>query len=298
MAAVALGCLVGGGYPVLNHRQTTGTPAAARPSSPSPTGSPPPSRATVADLLPDPAAAVRSALAGYLTGRRAHAGIAVLDRVTGVSLAHNDGVRFPTASVVKVDILATLLWQEQRTRRQLTTGQRRLATEMIIESDNDAADALWTAIGGAGGLAQANRAFGLTQTTPNRAGFWGVTTTTAADQVRLLGVLTRPGGPLSASSQAYVLGLMGRVEAGQRWGVPRAAAGSGATAVYVKNGWLASGTDRQPWIVNSVGRIVEPGHDWLVAVLSNHEPTEGTGIAVVEHLAATALAGLRFAGTR
>jgi hypothetical protein len=63
----------------------------------------------------------------------------------------------------------------------------------------------------------------------------------------------------------------------------------------VKNGWLASPADRGRWIVNSVGRVVEPGHDWLVAVLSDHNPTEGSGITLVEHLASTALTGLRSA---
>src|SRR5437764_924526 len=163
---------------------------------------------------------------------------------------------------------------------------------MITESDNDAADELWETVGGAGGVAPANRAFGLHETSPNRAGYWGMTSTTVADQVRLLGVLADPAGPLSPGSRGYLLGLMSRVESGQRWGVPRAA-GTAASAVYVKNGWLASVADHGRWIVNSVGRIVEPGHDWLVAVLSDHNPTEAGGISLVEHLARTALTGLR-----
>jgi beta-lactamase class A len=291
---MTVSCLVAGSYALLDNRGASGprarTPVLTGPMRrpPMPAPAPFPAAPRAADALPDPAATVRAALAGYLTGRRTHAGIAVHDRVTGVMVGYNDVLRFRTASVVKMDILATLLWQAQRARRQLTASQRHLASEMIIRSDNEAATALWNAIGGASGLAQANRAFGLTQTTPNRAGNWGSTTTTAADQVRLLAVLTNPEGPLSAASRAYELGLLGRVESGQRWGVPRAA-GTGATAVYVKNGWLPSTADRGRWIVNSVGRIVEPGHDWLVAVLSDHHPTQGTGIAIVEHLASTAL---------
>jgi len=260
-----------------------------------PTGaSPRPSVA--ADVRPAPAGSVTAALAAALaadaTARRAHAGIAVLDRVSGVSVGYNDGVRFATASVVKVDILATLLWRDERAGREPTAAQRRLATEMITESDNEAASDLWDTIGGAAGLAQANRMFGLRQTVPNRSGYWGMTGTTAADQLRLLGVLADPTGPLSAAGRGYLLGLMSRVESGQRWGVPRGA-GTGATAVYVKNGWLANVADRGRWIVNSVGRVVEPGHDFLVAVLSDHNPTEAAGISLVEHLTRTALTGLR-----
>src|SRR5207237_6857219 len=134
-------------------------------------------------------------------------------------------------------------------------------------------DALWTEIGGASGLAQANRVFGLTRTTPNRAGYWGLTTTTAADQVRLLGVLADPAGPLSAGSRGYALGLLARVRAGQRWGVPRAAAGP--TAVYVKDGWLASVGDRGRWIVYSVGRIIRPGQEGFVPVFAGRIPRGG-----------------------
>jgi beta-lactamase class A len=248
----------------------------------------------VADVEPDPTDRVRASLAGYLSSRGAHAGIAVLDRVTGLTVTYNAGVRFATASVVKMDILATLLWECQRAGRTLTAGQKQLATAMITRSDNDAASDLWDEVGGASGVAQANRAFGLTQTSPNRSGYWGLSTTTPSDQLRLLAVLATPGGPLSAASQAYELGLMGRVQADQRWGVPRAAV-AGSTAVYVKNGWLANASDRNRWVVNSVGRIVEPGHDWLVAVLSDHSGSQSTGISVVERLAITAVSGLRSA---
>ena len=288
-AAAVVGGLLAAGHFTLDRRPALQTRPLTVPSaSPSPS--------VAADVLPDPAASVGAAvaatLAAYVGAHRAHAGIAVVDRVTGVSVTYNGGVRFATASVVKVDILATLLWQAQRAGREPTTVQRRRATEMITESDNDAADELWETVGGAGGVGPANRAFGLHETSPNRAGYWGMTSTTVADQVRLLGVLADPAGPLSTGSRGYLLGLMSRVESGQRWGVPRAA-GTGASAVYVKNGWLASVADRGRWIVNSVGRIVEPGHDWLVAVLSDHNPTEAGGISLVEHLARTALTGLR-----
>src|SRR5207248_274855 len=83
-----------------------------------------------------------------------------------------------TASVVKMDILATVLYQNQKAGRQLSATQKALATKMITASDNDAATALWNSAGGAGGVATANRAFGLTQTKPNYA--WGMTTTTPA----------------------------------------------------------------------------------------------------------------------
>jgi beta-lactamase class A len=263
--------------------------AAAASASPAATDRAQPSPSAGTSL--DGSAAVAAALARYLQKHSGKVGVAVLDRVTGAATSYGDGTRVETASVVKLDILAALLWQAQRAGRPLSAGQRDLAEKMITNSDNDAASALWRAIGGAPGLAAANKAFELTQTTPGPAGQWGLTSTTAADQVRLLGLLARPGGTLSPASQAYALDLMRRVNPDQRWGVSRAAAGS--STIYLKNGWLPRTADRGRWIVNSVGRIVEPGHDWLVAVLSDHHATEGGGIAFVERIAALAVDGLR-----
>lgn len=297
--AVALSLGLVAGYSYVTHRDSTVDVVAAAPTgSASPTTDPEPepvaTPSMAGQVLADPAVPLRAAIDGYVSSRGAHLGVVVLDRVTGETVAYNDSVRFDTASVVKVDILATLFLRAQGAGRQLTSEQKDLASQMITESDNDAATELWDEAGGATGVAQANRTFGLTQTTPNPDDYWGLTTTTPADQVRLLGVLADPSGPLSAASRGYALDLMSRVESDQRWGVPVAAA-TGTTAVYVKDGWLSNENDDDRWIVNSVGRLVEPGHDWLVAVLSDHWSTEDSGIAVVEHVAAIVVAGLRSA---
>jgi beta-lactamase class A len=266
-------------------------------SSAAPTASPSPSIVDVSPAgeaapSPDPVAVVRDELATALAGQGGNVGIEVLDRVTGRSVGYQESLAVQTASIVKVDILATLLWQDQKAGRQPTANQRDLAEDMITESDNDAASALWDAIGGASGLATANRAFGLTGTTPGPDGYWGATKTTSADQIRLLAMLADDSGPLSAGNRAYELNLMANVESDQRWGVP-AAAGSQTTAVYVKNGWLSSPSDNDLWVVNSIGRIVEPGHDWLVAVLTNHESDEDPAITLIQNTASTVLNGLR-----
>jgi beta-lactamase class A len=294
---VALSWVLAGTYVLLTDRHASGDWVAAPgvsddASSDATDPAPSPSPSVVATNGLAPSGDIRAALASYAATKKAHVGIAVFDRVTGATVTYNDGVRFATASVVKMDILATVLYQNQKAGRQLSATQKALATKMITASDNNAATSLWNSVGGASGVAAANKVFGLTQTKPNYA--WGMTTTTPSDQVRLLGVLTNPNSPLSQANQQYELGLMAKVEADQRWGVPRAA-GTGATGVYNKNGWLASIRDRGRWIVNSVGRIVEPGHDWLVAVLSDHSSSMGSGITVIEHETVTAVNGLRSA---
>lgn len=250
------------------------TPAGTRPT-PSPSLSP----------TPDRVAAAKAELERFVRGKGGRVSVALHDRVSGAGLAVGTR-RFRTASIVKVDILAALLLADDT----LTSSQRALATDMITVSDNAAASRLFRSVGGVSGLNRANATLGLKETKANSA--WGVTTTTAADQVRLLRSITAADGPLSTAAARFVLGLMGKVVAEQRWGVP-AAAPAGASGVWVKNGWVQISADSGLWVVNSIGRIAEEGHDWLVAVLSDHHTTQEKGIDIVEQAATVALGSMR-----
>jgi beta-lactamase class A len=79
-------------------------------------------------------------------GLSGHLSVAMLDTASGKWATYGDG-RFDTASIVKVDILATLLLQAQDARRNLSAQERTYAKDMIENSDNDATSALWTVIG-------------------------------------------------------------------------------------------------------------------------------------------------------
>ena len=52
-----------------------------------------------------------------------------------------------TASSMKVDILTTLLAQDQADGRPLTPARQAACTSMIEDSDNDTAQSLWGQIG-------------------------------------------------------------------------------------------------------------------------------------------------------
>lgn len=283
-----------------------GSPFFSDGPSPSPSPSP----------KPDPAIGIRAQVASYLASSGTHAALALLDQDTGEKIYYQENQQFNTASIIKVDILATLLYQHQKAGKTLSSTESSKATKMITQSDNDAATYLWNDIGKGPGLAAANKDFGLTETVPGDGGYWGLTKTTAADQLRLLQVISNPTGsapadppagappataaghgtpgPLDVASCDYLFSLMNRVERDQRWGVPKAASPQ-ATNVYVKNGWLSHSADNHKWIINSVGRIIEPGHDWLVVVLSNYHPTMDNGIDQIEHAAGLAVNGLRTA---
>ncbi|MFC3501506.1 serine hydrolase [Micromonospora krabiensis] len=280
---LALAGLSSAGFGVARLRgEAEGAVAPPATPSPSPSISPTPDRLAIA----------RARIDAYVRRAGGRLGVAVRD--LGGSAAATAGTRrFTTASIVKVDILAALLLREQARGRMLSSSARRRARDMIVFSDNTATTSLFQEIGRAPGLTTANRTFGLRETKPNA--HWGLTTTTAADQLRLLSTLVAPDGPLDQAHRGYLLDLMGQVDADQRWGIT-AAAGPGATA-YVKNGWDTASDDGNRWIVNSIGRITEPDHDWLIAVLSDHHRTRADGIRVVEQAATYALRELRAASS-
>ncbi|MFJ4424596.1 serine hydrolase [Streptomyces bobili] len=232
-------------------------------------------------------ALLAKAMASVTVPGAARVSVAVLDVDSGLSAVHGTGA-FDTASIVKVDILAALLLQAQDAYRHLTAGEKTYATAMIENSDNDSATALWNSVGGAAGLDAANERFGLTGTEGGDGLLWGLTRTTAADQLTLLRQVfgtDSTGSELSEASRTYLQGLMGRIAAGQRWGVSAVADGS---SWALKNGWLPR-TATGLWDVNSIGRVTSGGHDYLVAVLSDGNATQAKGIALVEAAAEAAM---------
>lgn len=211
--------------------------------------------------------------------------VAATDLTTGAALDYGDTDHaFVTASIAKMDILATLLLQAQDDNTTLTSSQRSLATRMIENSDNTAADSLYQAIGESSGLDAANKRFGLTDTEAGSGLYWGLTTTSAADQLRLLRQVFTSSSELTSASRSYEQGLMSQVETDQRWGVSAAATGSDFA---LKNGWLPRSTTGL-WVINSVGRVSRNGHLLLISVVSDGNTTEAGGISLVESVAKAA----------
>ncbi|MFE5175698.1 serine hydrolase [Streptomyces sp. NPDC056634] len=225
---------------------------------------------------------------------RVSVAVAALDGATDGAV-YDGTSAFDTASIVKVDILAALLLRAQDAGRALTAQERAYATAMIENSDNASATALWEAIGGADGLDAANLTLGLTGTSGGAGGEWGLTRTTADDQLTLLRAVfgtegtESAGSGLSAASRAYVAGLMGRIASDQRWGV--SAAADSASVCALKNGWLPRSATGL-WDINSVGRVSVGGRRYLVSVLSDGNATKEAGVALVEGVAKAAVSVL------
>jgi hypothetical protein len=241
----------------------------------------------VAQPAVDHDALLAEAMESVAVEDRADVSVAVLDLESGESASYGDGA-FDTASIVKVDILATLLLQAQDADRDLTASEKSYATAMIENSDNESASALWRIIGKAGGLDAANERLGLKDTEGGDGMLWGLTQTTAADQLTLLQQVFGDDSELSTSSQTYLQRLMGQIAADQQWGVSAVADGSGWA---LKNGWLARSTTGL-WDINSIGRVTVDGHAYLVATLSDGNSTKAKGISLVETAAKAAVSAL------
>ncbi|MFE1291000.1 serine hydrolase [Streptomyces sp. NPDC058751] len=260
---------------------------AAAPSS-SPAGNEEASVEPVAEPSADRDALLAKALESVTVAAGVKTSVAVLDVGSGESAVHGDAA-FDTASIVKVDVLAALLLQAQDADRHLTAQEKTYATAMIENSDNVSTTALWASIGRAEGLDSANERFGLTSTRGGDGELWGLTQTTASDQLTLLRQVFGDDSELSAASRAYVQELMGKIATGQRWGVSAAADGS---RWALKNGWLARSTTGL-WDINSIGRISADGRVYLVATLSNGNSTQAKGISLVEAVSKAAVSAFR-----
>jgi hypothetical protein len=233
--------------------------------------------------------------ASYLSTRSGTVLAAVYDVSTGQTWSLGQGKPQDEASVVKLDVLETLL--AQRGAGGLSASDQSLAQSMIEDSDNDSATSLWDEVGGAAGIRAFNDSARLTDTSPslcvNCPNFpwpgWGLSTTVPTDQLTLLKALIGPG-PLTKAEREYALSLMENVTESQRWGVSGGVPAQ--VTVALKNGWLPLDTADTDWQINSVGWISGEGRNYLMAVLSTGNPSEQYGIDTIDQLAAMVWDGL------
>ena len=268
-------------------------PAARQPAA---RRAPVPPGGAVAAQHADP---LTGAVAGYVAGRHGTVLAAVYDVKTGQTWQLGGGTAQDEASVVKLDVLETLL--SQRNGGLPDAADQALARSMIEDSDNNAATSLWDEAGGAPGIGSYNGQAGLTRTTPSPcvtcAGFpwpgWGLTTTMPADQLTLLKQLVVPGDHplLTAAQRSYALSLMENVTADQAWGVSGGVP-SGVT-VALKNGWLPLDNADTDWQVNSVGWVSGQGRDYLAAVFTTGDAGEQYGIDTINGLSSLIWSAMR-----
>jgi hypothetical protein len=270
-AGAAAGLAAAPAAPALASTSTASTSTASTSSASTAVAS---AQICVSKAHPKLAARLSRRITGALRGRRGEIGLAAADAKLGLTCSLDAGAHFYAASVIKATIISAVLLKEGGVGH-LSARQHTLAWQMITESDNDAATALWNQAGIRGMQRFLDRAR-MTHTVLNDDA-WGLTLITARDEVTLLKLLTSRGRVLSTPSRRYVLYLMAHVEAGQRWGVPAGAPGK--VTVHVKNGWLPYPVQ---WNINSIGAFTGPGITYQIAMLTSDNPSMSYGIATIQ----------------
>lgn len=190
---------------------------------------------------------------------------------------NNPGLRYETASTVKVAVLAMLL---HNTGGNLNATQQSLAMRMIRNSDNDATTAILNNyLGGVTSLGSIYNALGMSQTLASPR--WGATLTVPSDQLKLLKMiyLDPSSNYLNDQSRNYIKWLMGTVSASQRWGIS-----AGSSSYYLKNGWRPA-SDNGMWEVNSIGYIPNGNNSYTIAIYTRNNRDFNWGVSYVEALA-------------
>jgi hypothetical protein len=172
---------------------------------------------------------------------------AVYDATTGRTYVLHPGVAEYTASIVDVEIMGTLLKQAQSQGGTLPGAELALMTSMIEASDSNSATQLLADAGGPSNVKKFDEMVGMTSTEPHATTpyidndpslpAWGLTTTTAADEVKLIRAFAYPNSVLNDTNRNYGIGLMTHVEADQDWGVAGGVAPG--TTLALKNRLIA-----------------------------------------------------------
>jgi hypothetical protein len=260
-----------------------GTPSSTVPVSATTTTSTAPSTTTTLVVTAPPThnpdnPFTSRATALYLKGREGMITAAVYNVATGATFTYHNGYHDRTASIVKIDILADLLYESQQSGKPLTAKQQSLATSMVEASSDSAATKLWAAIGGRDAIDSFNALIGFKSTVPSWS--WGDISTTPLDQLQLLKVIALPNSTLDTASREYEVTLMEHVIGGQQFGL-----GEGSplqATVAMKDGWY----DEIPtgWQVNTTGFVQFQGRFYLATIMTESDPDETYGINTVTTL--------------
>jgi hypothetical protein len=223
-------------------------------------------RLTVLAPLPPafPGAAAITAALDWAGARASQVGVAVIDS-RGVLHGYNARRQFQSASLAKAMLLVAYL----RRHPKPTAAMRTTLTEMLEDSDDASADAIFDVVSNKGLRSVADLA-GMQDFSVGTS--WIDTEMTAADQARFFYDYE---SYLPAGSLAFARSLLSGVTPIQRWGIP-AAAGPAGWTVFFKGGWLDQG-GRPNSIVTQAAWLERGGVRWSLAVLTDDNPTNSYG---------------------
>ena len=217
----------------------------------------------------------------FAASRDGSVGFAFLDECGRLVGVHRNRV-FPSASVVKVMLLAAYLRRDGVAHSELSHDERSLLTAMITMSDNRAADEVFATVGEAG-LNDVADAAGMRNFVSSP--FWGGSGVSAADQAAFVGRLTRF---VPKRHEDFALRLLRNVIPGQRWGV--AEVKPKGWKLGFKGGWYMA---PEGWRVNQVATLDRGRRSFALAVLSDENPSFQYGRETIAGVAKRLMDGYR-----
>lgn len=216
-----------------------------------------------------------------LNGPHVWASWAWLNRHTHTTVTGGSPGPSTTESMIKVAIGAGFLHNLELHHRQPTTADRRLLTDMIQVSDNDAAETLYLRAGGQSMLRTVITTCDLTgvQLHPG----WGDTTMTPATAARM-GACIADGKVAGPPAAAWLLDQMRQVHGPSRFGIIDARPADDGVRLAIKNGYLERG---DAWHVNCLA--IAPS--WTMEIMVRYPAGRGLtyGAHVCRDIAAAIL---------
>ncbi|NBO25309.1 MAG: hypothetical protein EBU96_00650 [Actinobacteria bacterium] len=208
--------------------------------------------------------------------------VTVVDLVEGCTYALGDSaLTFPTASTGKIIVATGVLEMIAAGSLDYVTVAPDLEL-MITQSDNNAADRLFEAIGENDAVVSIASRYGLASTTTG--GAWGTIMTSSSDQALLLNqVVGTAESPLPEAQRVILRDLMTSVNPEQAWGAGSAGGIPALWSAAVKNGWYLSEEGDQPpiglWRINTMGYVwdEEKSPRWIFTGFSNTWSTQDEG---------------------
>ncbi|MFC3996929.1 serine hydrolase [Nocardiopsis sediminis] len=235
--------------------------------------------ACTSDAHPQVAVAIDEVIERITAERAGDIAVGVAAFNGELTCTHRSGDVFDAVNAGEIVVLAALLRRAPEEERGLSPEEDQAATRMITRSDAAATGWLRDHVG-----TDAMQRFiglaGMPGTRLHPDGTVGLMKTNAADQLRLLELITEPNDVLGDDQRAYARRLMGEVDDEQRWGV-LAGAPEGAE-IAAKNGWLHNdGTDA--WRANSVGIVDGTGiGPYRMVVLTDGNTGRDYGVRTIE----------------
>jgi predicted small lipoprotein YifL len=191
-------------------------------------------------------------------------GIVVRDRTTGaVWKAGNTKATTWTASTIKLAIAADLLERHRAGQIALDQTDRANLDKALINSDNDAATALWNRYDGPGMLERFRSKYGMSSlaVVQGMDTFWRNLRCSAEDLQALMSYVL---DKLDAGDRTYLVTILRKVAGNQHWGVW--AAGSGLKPGN-KDGWVEKPVGgKNVWMTHTVG-FAGDGERYVVSVV-------------------------------